>query len=92
MGASVWLAITLWSIMCFGEIGFIDQSAMLILLWGLLFSLPPLYVASKRVLDALIDESLRFLISVANGGNPHLFRHRNVALFCLLELQVGFPT
>eukprot|EP00884_Botryococcus_braunii_P001770 jgi/Botrbrau1/11594/Bobra.247_1s0014.1 len=68
VGASAWLALTLWGIMCFGELRFIDQSAMLILLWGMLFSLPPLYVASKRALDALIDELLRFVISVANGG------------------------
>jgi hypothetical protein len=70
VGASAWLALTLWGIMCFGELRFIEQSAMLILLWGMLFSLPPLYVASKRALDALIDELLRFVISVANGGSP----------------------
>lgn len=72
MGASVWLALLLWTTMCLGELGIMHQSALIFVLWTMLFSLPVLYVASKRVLDALIEESFRFIISAANGGTPFL--------------------
>lgn len=72
VGASAWLALLLWTSMCLGELGIMHQSALIFVLWAMLFSLPALYVASKRALDALIEESFRFIVSAANGGAPHL--------------------
>lgn len=75
MGTTVWLALTLWLIMCVGELGIVSQSVLVMYVWIALFTLPYLYRACRHALDALVEETLLFVAEVIRGGaHPRLSR------------------
>ena len=67
-GSRVWLGFCLWLTICIGELGWVSQSSLALWLWVALFTLPGVYLTSRAALDALVDESVTFLLSALNGG------------------------
>ena len=67
-GSRVWLGFCLWLTICIGELGLVSQSSLALWLWMALFILPGVYTTCRAALDALVDESVTFLLSALNGG------------------------
>ncbi|BDA40448.1 hypothetical protein COCOBI_01-1010 [Coccomyxa sp. Obi] len=68
VGATVWLALVLWLVMCVGELGVVSQSVLAMYAWIALFLLPYFYRACRHALDALVEETLLFVAEVIRGG------------------------
>ncbi|CAL8467263.1 g6799 [Coccomyxa elongata] len=68
VGATVWLALVLWLVMCVGELGVVSQSVLAMYAWIALFALPYFYRTCRHALDALVEETLLFIAEVVRGG------------------------
>lgn len=69
-GTSVWLALTLWSIMAVGEAALMSQSSMCLAVWCALFGLPSLYIRCRHILDLLVEEALQLVAAFLRAGVP----------------------
>ena len=69
-GTTVWLALTLWTMMALGEAGLMLQSSMWLAVWCALFSLPSLYLQCRHILDLLVDEALHLVAAFLKAGLP----------------------
>ncbi|KAL3160022.1 hypothetical protein ABBQ38_010408 [Trebouxia sp. C0009 RCD-2024] len=67
-GTSVWLALTLWSIMAVGEAALMSQSSMCLAVWCALFGLPSLYIRCRHILDLLVEEALQLVAAFLRAG------------------------
>lgn len=72
VGATVWLALVLWLVMCVGELGVVSQSVLAMYAWIALFALPYFYRTCRHALDALVEETLLFVAEVVRGGGDRL--------------------
>lgn len=79
----VWLGLCLWLVICIGELGWLNQSSLSLWLWVALFALPRLYVTSRTALDALVDDSLAFVLSAVHGGERTHTLPSMMLLLCL---------
>lgn len=67
-GTSVWLALTLWTIMALGEAALMAQSSMCLAVWCALFGLPSLYLSCRHILDLLVEEALQLVAAFLRPG------------------------
>ena len=70
-GTTVWLALTLWTIMALGEAALLAQSSMCMAVWCAIFGLPSLYLQCRHILDVLVEESLQLVAAFLRAG-PYL--------------------
>lgn len=67
-GTRFWLACTFWVVIVIGELGWLSQSSMAIMVWIALYSLPLVYVKSQAALDALVEEACVALLTALQAG------------------------
>ncbi|KAK9824585.1 hypothetical protein WJX72_011507 [[Myrmecia] bisecta] len=68
LGTTVWLALTLWLVMCIGELHLVTQSGLAMGCWVAVFTLPSFYMQCRSALDVLVDELMAFMSVVVLGG------------------------
>lgn len=56
---SFWVAASLWTVLFLGEIRIFNQAVVLALVYLALFTLPYMYMQSRRMLDALLEDVLK---------------------------------
>ena len=71
-GTTVWLALTLWTIMALGEAALLSQSSMSIAVWCAIFGLPSLYLQCRHILDVLVEEALQLVAASLRAGQHTL--------------------